>query len=410
MQSSRHAIPRHRWLIVAGALLGLMVGNGPVMQFTFGVFLVPVSQALNANRGTLSLALLVGLVVTGIATPFIGWATDRFGVRKVALIAIVLFAAGMAGIGIGTTSAIVFICLYGLTGIAAAGQSPLTYCKVIVGVFDEKRGFALGVAMAGVGLGAALMPQLARLLIFYWDWRAAYLGLAALTLVFALPAMAFLVTSRVDGLMKKEGLPSADSGLTGRQAVRTAVFWKLVIIFFVVAMVASGMTAHLVPLLMDRGITVRDATGVLSMAGIALIAGRLIAGYLLDFIFAPFVATFFFAMPLIGTALLLTTSTPYLAFPGAVLIGLGLGAEVDLIAFLLSRYLGLRAFGQIYGYLFAVFMLGSGVGPFLMGMSFQQLHSYVPAMWMFVVLLALVCILTMRFGSYVYGVVQHFKH
>ena len=61
---------------------------------------------------------------------------------------------------------------------------------------------------------------------------------------------------------------------------------------------------------------------------------------------------------------------------GTVLVGIGLGAEVDLIAFLLSRYLGMRSFGEIYGYFFAIFMLGAGLGPFVMGVSFDRTGSY----------------------------------
>jgi MFS family permease len=73
---------------------------------------------------------------------------------------------------------------------------------------------------------------------------------------------------------------------------------------------------------------------------------------------------------------------------GAVLVGLGMGAEVDLIAYLQSRYFGLRAFGQIYGYLFAVFTIGTGLGPFVMGAAYAATGSYRPALMAFVGVLA----------------------
>jgi hypothetical protein len=78
-------------------------------------------------------------------------------------------------------------------------------------------------------------------------------------------------------------------------------------------------------------------------------------------------------------------------------------AEVDLIAFLQSRYLGLKAFGEVYGYLFAIFMLGSGLGPFLMGQSFKLLHSYDPALMVMAGGLVLACILMARLGAYAFG-------
>jgi len=72
------------WWVVLGALLGLTVGNGPIMQFTFGVLIQPLSEAFGADRGTVSTALLAGLVATGLATPLMGRLMDRYGVRRVA--------------------------------------------------------------------------------------------------------------------------------------------------------------------------------------------------------------------------------------------------------------------------------------------------------------------------------------
>jgi cyanate permease len=83
-------------------------------------------------------------------------------------------------------------------------------------------------------------------------------------------------------------------------------------------------------------------------------------------------------------------------------VGVGLGAEVDLIAFLLSRYFGMRAFGEIYGYLFALFMLGAGGGPFAMGLSFDVTGSYQFMLAAFAIALLVASGLMMGLGSYVY--------
>jgi predicted MFS family arabinose efflux permease len=184
--------------------------------------------------------------------------------------------------------------------------------------------------------------------------------------------------------------------------LRTARFWLLAISFLIVAGVCNGTIAHVVPFLTDRGVSPGGATRVLATGGIALIVGRLLAGYLLDRIFAPYVAVAFFLSPLIGIVLLLSASQPAMAAAGTVLVGLGLGAEVDLIAFLLSRYLGMRSFGEIYGYLFAIFMLGSGLGPFVMGVSFDRRGSYNLMLECFGFVLVAASILILRLGPYVY--------
>lgn len=394
------------WWIVIGAVIGLMVGNGPVMQFSFGIFVKPVSQALQVERGTLSAALMTGLLMTALMTPVVGRLVDRYGIRKVSLPTIALFGAGMAAIGLFSSSAWSFILLYGLAGIAAAGQTPLIYCKAVAARFDRRRGLALGIAIAGVGLGTALVSPFAQNLLVSYGWRGAYVGLGIATWIFALPAVAFLVSHGDQPGLRGGGVRTAVTsakGLTAGEAVRGSAFWMLAFSFFLVAFAANGVVAHIVPLMSDRGIEPATATTALSAAGMALIVGRLVAGYLLDRIFAPYVAVVFFALPCIGIALLLSGGGVAIALPAAVLIGLGLGAEVDLIAYLQSRYIGLRAFGEIYGYLFAVFMFGSATGPFFMGMCFQHFKSYGPAMYVLLAALVIACFLVSRLGKYVFA-------
>lgn len=390
---------RSPWRIVLGAVLGLVVGNGPIMQFSFGVFIKPVSAELGVERGTLSSALMIGLVLTGLATPFVGRYVDRHGIRRIALSAIVLFGIGMAMIGQVTMSLTTFICLYAMTGLVAAGQTPLIYAKAVSAAFDRRRGLALGVAMAGVGVGTALVPRLAQYLIDHVGWRHAYLGLGVLTAVVAIPAIIWLV----DGGAYAKGIPPELPGLTAKEVVRTSTFWKLTLAFFALATAASGTIAHLVPLMTDRGIPPGTAANVLATAGIALIAGRLLAGYLLDRFFAPYIAATFFAMPIVGILLLLANPSVAMAVPSIMLVGLGLGAEVDFIAYLQSRYFGLRAFGEVYGYFFAIFMFGSGVGPFLVGMGFQKLHNYDAPLYVVCGGLLIACLVMLILGPYRFG-------
>ncbi len=390
---------KNPWWVVFGAVMGLIVGNGPIMQFSFGVFLKPLADAFGSDRATISAAVLVGLVGTGLFTPLAGRLVDRFGVRAVALPAIVLFSLAMASLALVPASPYAFIAMYGVVGIIAAGQTPLPYAKAIAGAFEHRRGLALGVSMAGVGIGTALVPQIAQALVTAVGWRYAYAGLGAFTFVCAFPSVyAFLREPLPLTALAAAQVP----GLTGRQALGTREFWYLAVIFFAVAVAAAGTIAHVVPILTDHGVPPQIATSAISAAGAALIAGRLFAGYLLDRIFAPYVALALFLVPLIGICLLYFAATPALAIAATVCVGVGLGAEVDLIAFLISRYLGMRSFGEIYGYLFAVFMLGSGLGPFLMGLSFSRTGTYGTAIVGFAVGLVVASGLILMFGPYRY--------
>ena len=388
----------NRWWIVLGAVLGLAVGNGPIMQFSFGVLLKPVAADLGTDRATLSLALLIGLGLTGIATPFVGALVDRYGIRRVSLPAITLFALTLAAVGWLAGSAWAFVALYGVMGVFAAGQTPLPYAKSLAAAFDRHRGLALGIAMAGVGVGTVVVPQIAQALITQAGWRTAYFALGAILFVVAMPSIAFLIRDpgRDVGMLTSGTL----EGWNGRRALRSGAFWILAFAFFALAFACSGVIAHVAAILTDRGVGAQAAASALATAGLALIAGRLLAGYLLDRIFAPYVAVFFFIAPLLGIGLLFLQGSPLSATAGTVLVGLGLGAEVDMIAFLISRYFGMHAFGQIYGYLFAIFMLASGLGPFTMGLFFTKAGSYAPALLVMGTGLVVALILLLRLGPY----------
>jgi len=402
---------RSRWSVVLASVLGLLVGNGPVMQFTFGTLFPSITREFGWSRGLVSFAMVVGIWTTGIATPFFGRMVDRVGIRAVALPAIVLFSLATASVALVPASPAAFICLYALMGLGAAGQTPLIYAKAISSRFDRQRGLALGVAMSGVGLGATVVPQFVHALIALVGWRGAYAGLGALVFVLAFPAVAFFVGRPADGretVVHRGSIPTPP-GLTGIEALKTSRFWMLAFSFFIVAGTTGGVISHLVPMLADRGVSAQTATAMVGVAGAALIAGRLLSGFLVDHIHAPYVAAIFFFTPLVGMVVLASTLRAGAASIGAVLVGLGVGAEVDLIAFLASRYLGMRSFGEICGYFFSIFMLGAGLGPFAMGISYDRTGSYKLMLVCFACALALASLPMLRLGPYVYPAAREIR-
>jgi predicted MFS family arabinose efflux permease len=165
----------------------------------------------------------------------------------------------------------------------------------------------------------------------------------------------------------------------------------------------NGAIAHLVALLTDRGMAASIAGKLLIGVGLSTIAGRLISGYLLDRIFAPYLAAGIFLVPVVGMlALLSGTASPLVGLLGGICFGFSLGAEVDIVGFLVGRYFGLRRYGEIYGYIFAIFTVGSGVGPYLMGLSFDRAHSYAPALLGFTCMLMIASAFFSRLGPYRY--------
>jgi MFS family permease len=151
----------------------------------------------------------------------------------------------------------------------------------------------------------------------------------------------------------------------------------------------------------DRGITAQIAALGSSIVGSAVLIGRVGSGYLLDRVFGPRLAAAVFAAAALGIALLLLGAPP-VAFVGAFLVGLGLGAEVDAIAYLTSRYFGLRAFGKVYSSLFACFALAGALGPLIMGAGFDRTGSYRSVLIAFLVGNLFAAFLLTRLGPYRY--------
>ena len=176
-------------------------------------------------------------------------------------------------------------------------------------------------------------------------------------------------------------------------------FWLIACALLLVSTVTQGLVVHTVPLLTDNGYSPETAAALMIAVGLSTMAGRLLSGYLVDRVFAPYVAAFFFLLPCLGIYLLDSTVSPV---AGIISLGLASGTEIDMIGFLTSRYFGMKRFGQLYGYLFASFVVGSAVGPFLMGLAFERLHSYEPALCMFGAFMLLASGAILSLGPYRY--------
>lgn len=379
---------RNPWWIVFGSVLGLIVGNVTILQFSTSVLMKPIMAEFGWPRTIPSAAVGIGTLCAAIATPFVGRLIDRHGIKRVTLAAIVLFAAATASMALAPAAALVFCAMFCVVGLFSAGQAPLPYAKSIAAAFDRHRGIALGVAMTGVGLGAALVPKLSQVYLDHFGWRGAFLALGITVFAIAFPAVALFLREPTARSAGGAATAAALPGLEARAVVRSRSFWILALVFTCIPVVANGIIFHLVALLTDRGIPTERAVAVFGAIGPSLIVGRLLCGWFLDRFHGPYVAVAFIAMPALGVLVLLSSADPKVTAAGAVLVGLGLGAEVDLIGYLQSRYFGLRAFGQVYGYLFAIFTVGAAIGPFVMGATFDVFGSYRPTLMAFFVVLA----------------------
>jgi cyanate permease len=265
--------------------------------------------------------------------------------------------------------------------------------------------------MVGIGSGAMIMPSVAQHLIARFGWHTAYAVLGGAVLLIAIPVVAVLLREKPqdmgllpDGAPKSvvAGSEAVVPGLSAFNAWTTGTFWLMVCAFFLVSASVQGCVIHLAAMLSDRGISSQIAALGSSLAGAAILLGRVGTGYLLDRFFAPRVAAVFFGSAAVGIALLWIGSATAILFAGALFVGLGLGAEVDLIAYLISRYFGLRAFGRIYSSVFSAFALAGALGPLIMGVGFDLTGSYRGPLASFFAATLVAAVLMTRLGPYRY--------
>lgn len=401
----------HGWWIVLIAGSGLSLGYVPVIGFTFSVFFNPLSQEFHWTRSQVSLGFSVSLLVLSVVLPLAGRLVDRIAARKVILPAAVLMGLGLTCFYFLSGTLWHFYAIYALLGIAGGGTISTPYFKVISHWFDKRRGIALGLAMGGTGLGALFMPILAHSLIEAMGWRAAYVVIGLLVIVVTLPVVGVFLKEKPEmmGLLPDGELLQAGEGdrherdakgMTRREAWRSGPFWFMSTSFFLVSASLNGCLIHLVPLLTDRGVSAQQAALAISLLGGATLLGRVGTGFLLDRFRASYVAVGVFCGGALGILLLWAQVPLGLAFLAAFLVGVGIGAEGDLMAYLIGRYFGLRAFGEISGYMLTIYTLGAMLGPYVMGAGYDSLGSYGPVLSVFVVTVLLAAVLMIRLRPY----------
>jgi cyanate permease len=185
---------------------------------------------------------------------------------------------------------------------------------------------------------------------------------------------ALLLPSRhAVGVRRADLLPHA--GQASPDWIRSPVFWMLAGTFAMMSLSFAGLLPHFVPLLGDAGMDPRAAGRVAGEIGLAVIASRMLVGYLLDRIFAPRIAILICLIAAAGSLMFLFNGVSSASIT-AIGLGVALGAELDLMGFLIARYFGLAQFGKIYGWLYFAFVFASGLGPLWVGAVHDATGNY----------------------------------
>jgi MFS family permease len=396
------------WWIVVTAAVGMSTGPGQFAFGALGLFMIPLGEEFGWSRTEVSLALTCFTVALAISIPFIGKLVDQHGSRKILLPSFVVFAFLLALIPVLANRLWILFVLFALIGSLGAGANALPYLRTISAWFDRRRALALGIAMGGSGMGYVYVPPAVQYMIDAHGWRSAYFMLAAVTLVVAVPLVQFVLREAPSGedtkaaseLREPANLAQPPSHIPMSVLIRRPLLWQLFIIFCLLSFCLYGVLSHLVPMLRDRGMSPGSAALVQSTLGLALVVSRVVIGFIMDRYFAPFVAVGCFLLSAAGVSLLAWGAIGPLAFAAVVCIGISMGAEIDMLAFLTGRYFGVENFGRVYGILFTSFLIGTSLGPVGYGMAYESLGSYIWILFLSIGLMLAAAMITARLPRY----------
>jgi MFS family permease len=404
------------WLIVVVSAVGLFLG-APLVVFSFSVFFKPLVLNFHASRAAVSFAFSLSNTVGALGIPLSGMLVDRLGAKRVIIATTLCYGLILiSALWVGSSIWQLYL-FFSVLGIAlSSGPAPVPYGVVISHWFNRHRGLALGLAMLGIGVGSVVVPILAQRLITMLGWRITYAVFGGAVLLLPLPIVAALLQNdpAQSGLLPDgdETVPSSllspqdKQGMTWHEIWHSPMFWMMICIFSLVGACVHGAILHMSAVFTDRGVSAERAAIATSMVGVALIVGRLGSGYLLDHFFAPRVAILFYGATTLGLTILWAGNSGTPALAASFLVGLGMGAEVETMGYMISRYFGLNAFGTAFGCAFGAFMLAGAAGVLLMGEGYDRFHSYTVPLAGFCGAMVLALLLLSRLGPYRYGVTR----
>lgn len=372
------------WIVTAG--IGIQSLTAALLSHAYGAYVVVLRDTFGWSSTTFSVAYSMQRAESGLLGPIQGWMLDRFGPRAV-------MTAGMALFGVGfilfsrvqTPTQFYLAFLMMAVGVSLGGFMSIT--ATIVNWFERRRGTALGIMQTGSAIGGLLLPIVAWSLSAN-GWRATAFASGVIILVVGLPLAQLMRRSPEEYGYEPDGgtIAVADAqrpqvgratSFTARQAMRTRVFWFLIVGHSLAVMVVTTVSVHLIPFLtseLDLGLG--TASSVVALMTVTMMTGQLLGGFLGDRYSKRWLATIATAGHAVAMLLLATASGLGLVIAAVMIQGWAHGFRGVQMMPIRADYFGRQAFGKIMGFTFMFMMWGEVGGPVAMGLIVDNLGAY----------------------------------
>jgi MFS family permease len=388
------------WVMVLIALS--VLATHALVMYTFGVFLKPLVTEFNWDRGALSGANSMYMLLAGTFAIFTGRLSDKYGPRM-----LVTLNGLLTGIGFLALSQINSLWqVYLIWGLFLGIGGSCCFIPIMSTIprwFVKKTGIAIGITVAGFGLGAVITPPLTQWLISAYGWRQAFIVLGLITFVIVIPLAQFMKHSPQRVGLKpygeigtlKDKQSQAAGGLSFRQAIKTSRFlvWGSIICCFFFSV--QVIVVHIVPHGIDIGISATVAAGILSIIAGGSVIGRLSMGFIYDRIGSRKALSACLTLVALALIWLLFAKEIWGLYIFAGVLGLAYGGVVLLETALTGELFGLKSLGMILGGVILFGTVGGALGAPLAGSIFDATGSYSLALLICVILVVLAIILSL---------------
>ncbi|RJF91255.1 MFS transporter [Sphingomonas cavernae] len=357
--------------------------------YGLGPYIEPISAEFGWTRTQTTAGLTIATLIQAVFGVPIGFLVDRIGPRPLGLVGVVLTCAAFALIGTATGAAANWYMLWVVMAAATLPVQATIWTSAVATRFEASRGLAFAVTLCGASVAAALFPYLGTRLIAAYGWQTAMAIQALVWVVVAFPVILLFFRGARDRQPKKarDEAPAPEMaeavGFSFSEGLRSSVYLRLLLASLLFTFTILALVVHFLPILTGRGMDKLEAAGIATLVGFFSIFGRLGTGLLLDRFRGSHVGAAVFVLPVAACLLLVAGGDGYAsAALAAALIGLTLGAEVDVIVYLTTKHFGLKNFGALYGGLLVALSIGTATGPLAASRIFDAYGSYGPFLWL----------------------------
>jgi predicted MFS family arabinose efflux permease len=368
------------WYVVAAAFVILFFNSGA--RFSFGVMFKPMIADFGWNRGLLSSAFFLNMVVFAISLTVVGRFYDRYGPKWVIILSSVFLSIGYMSTAF-INSFWQFFLFYGLLSAIGMGGTSVTLMAAIASKwFRKRRGLAISLALSGSCMGQFVLVPVFTQIVIRHGWRISYFSVGLIMLVIniilALSVMksdpANPDTLPEDHNHSSVSEPQNDLGL--KQAMSTYSFWLFLIAMFICGSGDFFVVTHLIPFVTDAGFSATTAGNMLAGFGLMSLVGMLLAGPASDLIGnkIPIAITFLVRIVIFILILKFQNRTAFYIF--ALAFGSTFIVTAPLNPSLVGRLYGFSHVGLISGFIGTIHHLGGGLWAYFAGLSFDATGNY----------------------------------